>query len=179
MVVYSQLRAYTRTVLTAIHIMPPFALLRLPVVDDIIEQAEEGIEMSARDYHHDTVKRALLKAGWQIAGEQVTLILPIRRLWVDMRAISPRETLPLLVEVKSFENLSSPVEYLTAAVGKYILYEAAIEDLGIDGVLYMALPTHAFEGIMAEPVGQLLRQRVHIRMIVFDPISEEIVEWIP
>ncbi|NWF68880.1 MAG: hypothetical protein HXY40_07330 [Chloroflexi bacterium] len=31
--------------------------------------------MPAKDRYHDTVKRALIKDGWQIAGEQTTLIL--------------------------------------------------------------------------------------------------------
>ncbi|MBC7812419.1 MAG: xisH family protein [Burkholderiales bacterium] len=40
--------------------------------------------MPAKDRYHDTVKRALIKEGWLITDEQVTLIVDKRYLWVDL-----------------------------------------------------------------------------------------------
>jgi hypothetical protein len=50
-----------------------------------------------------------------------------RRLWIDIRAAKETERLAILVEAKGFENMSSPVEYLAQATGKYTLYRAALD----------------------------------------------------
>ena len=42
--------------------------------------------MPAKDRHHDAVVRALRKDGWPIIREQFELIVPSRRLWIDIRA---------------------------------------------------------------------------------------------
>ncbi len=73
----------------------------------------------------------------------------------------------------------SPVDYLADAVGKYVLYRATLDYLEIDLPLYMAVPTAAFEGILSEKIGQQTMQKAAVRLIVFDPKTEEIVRWIP
>ena len=85
----------------------------------------------------------------------------------------------VLIEVKGFERMASPVDYLAAAVGQYVLYRAALDFVGLATPLYLAVPTAAFEGILDEALGRQAIERAGIRIVVFDPITEEIRQWIP
>jgi len=132
----------------------------------------------AKDRLHDAVVRALRKDGWSIKTEQAAILLPERRLWIDIQTEKKPQRLVILVEVKGFEHMPSPVEYLAGAVGKYALYRAALDYLKIHTPLYMAVPILAYNGILSEEVGKQTLQRVGIKLIVFDPELEEIVAWI-
>jgi len=100
-----------------------------------------------------------------------------RRLWIDIRAVKQNENLSILVEVKGFDS-PSQVEYLAGAVGKYVLYSSILSELRSNERLYLAVPELAYNGIISEKVGQSVMKRVEIRLIVFDPEREEIVQWI-
>lgn len=132
--------------------------------------------MPAKDRYHAQVIRALTKAGWAITGQQISLILAERRLWVDIRAF---KVSPALVEVKGFENMPSPIDYLESAVGQYVLYQAALEYLSIATPLFLAVPEAAYNGILSEDIGQAVIRKADIHLVVFNPELEEIVQWIP
>lgn len=133
--------------------------------------------MPAKDRLHDTVVRALQKEGWRTKS-QVEIVLRKRRLWVDIRAIQSTQDYMVLLEVKGFERMRSPIDYLASAIGKYVLYRAALEHTGIRDSLYLAVPIDAYRGILSEPVGEVIRLRERIKLMVFDPIAEEILQWI-
>jgi hypothetical protein len=76
--------------------------------------------LPAKDRYHDVVKRALIKDGWSVTGEQVRLTFGDRYLWIDMQAEKPDQRI-ILVEVKELDEVDSPVEALANAVGKYLL----------------------------------------------------------
>lgn len=135
--------------------------------------------MPAKDRHHDAVVRALKKAGWAILAEQIALSMPARRLWIDIRAQKASQSAAILVEVKGFENMASPVAYLADAIGQCVLYQAILEYARITDQLYMAVPAEAFQGILGEEIGRQAMRKAQIRVIVFDPEQEEIVRWIP
>jgi hypothetical protein len=87
----------------------------------------------AKDRHHDVVVRALQKDGWTILAEQIALSMPARRLWIDIRAQKEAQNALILVEVKGFHTMASPVAYLADAIGQCMLYQAISGDLGICG----------------------------------------------
>lgn len=134
--------------------------------------------MPAKDRYHNTVVRALIKAGWDITDEQVAVILGDRRLWIDIEAVNVTDHLTILVEVKGFEHMPSPVDYLAEAVGKYVIYRAALEYGEVAAPLFMAVPRAAYDGILSEDIGQQIIARTGINLLVFDPNREEIVAWI-
>lgn len=142
------------------------------------EQKVRIYGVPARDRYHGVVVRALAKAGWTIIGEQVAIVLGGRRLWIDIQAAKGPQRLAILVEVKGFENLASPVDYLAAAVGKYVLYRAALDYGGITTPLFMAVPDAAHEGILSEDIGREAVLKAGVRLIVFNPVAEEISQWI-
>lgn len=135
--------------------------------------------MPAKDRYHDTVVRALRKDGWTIISEQIAVSMPARRLWIDIRAQKDVRTAAILVEVKGFENLASPVAYLADALGQCVLYQAALEYVGIADALHLAVPASALDGILGEEIGRQALRKAQVRLIVFDPEQEEIVQWLP
>jgi XisH protein len=42
--------------------------------------------MSAKDYYHETVKNALIKDGWTITQDPLTLRLSKKKLYIDLGA---------------------------------------------------------------------------------------------
>lgn len=134
--------------------------------------------MPAKDRYHDTVVRSLEKDGWIIEAQQVLVTLEGRWLWIDMQAVKTVENRSILVEVKGFQNMASPVDYLAAAVGKYVLYRAVLDYLEIETQLYMAVPIDAYYGILSEEIGLQVVQRTQIHLMTFDPDQEAVVKWI-
>jgi hypothetical protein len=137
-----------------------------------------NVYLPAKDRYHDTVIRALQKAGWSLINEQIAIIVEDRRLWIDIRASKQTENMAILIEVKGFEGMPSPIEYLANATGKYAMYRAALDYLRIDLPLYMAVPDVAYRGILSEEIGKQTLKHNEVRLIVFDPEREEIVTWI-
>jgi hypothetical protein len=135
--------------------------------------------MPAKDRYHETVKRALLKAGWTISREQVRLSFGTHNLWVDIQAESLEGQRVILVEVKELYDVPSPVEALAKAIGKYLLYRVGLSLVGNDTPLYLAITEDAYNGIMAAEIGQHATSEFNISLLVFDPQSEEITRWLP
>ena len=71
--------------------------------------------MSAKDLYHNIVKAALIKDGWEITDDPLTLAVGERDLYVDLGAekllIADRGSQKIAVEVKSFIS-ASPVKDL-------------------------------------------------------------------
>lgn len=135
--------------------------------------------MPAEDYYHQSVVRALIKDGWTITGEQVFLEVRKRKMFIDIQAAKASENLVILVEVKGFENAGSVVEYLANTVGKYVLYRAVIKFNELAIPLFLAVPVKAYKSVLSEPLSRLMIQEEDIKLVVFDPDTEEITQWIP
>ena len=135
--------------------------------------------MPAPDKYHDTVKRALIKAGWIITDEQVLLYLGDRRLWIDVEATRNRDEMVVLIEVKGFESSPSQIKMLIEAIGQYSLYREALTLSGINAPLYLAIPIAAHNGIFKEIAGITAIRISQMKLLVYDPALEEIVRWIP
>jgi hypothetical protein len=136
------------------------------------------IVLPAKDYYHDTVKRALIKDGWEINREQVLFIIADRHIWIDMEASKTSEGQKILVEVKGFQG-PSQVDELMDAVGKYTVYRAVINETGGQAIpLYLTIPDEAYQRILSERIGVIARQQAQIKLLVFDPGREEIRVWI-
>lgn len=134
--------------------------------------------MPAQDRYHGALLKALHKEGWRNFAEQVTIWVANRHMWIDIYAENPQQQLAILIELKTFENMASPFEYLAHAMGKYNLYRAAIELLELSLPLYLAVPVAAHAGILSEEIGQMLLAYNDAKLIVFDPIDAEITQWI-
>lgn len=138
--------------------------------------------MPRKDIYHDTVKVALQKAGWTVTREQFPLKIGNKRLSIDLgaeRLISvERGIKKILVEVKSFVG-ESDVKDLEQALGQYVLYRQVLNEMGDNRELYLAVTTTIFNSVFNIELGQVLLRNKVIKLVVFDDITEEIVQWIP
>jgi hypothetical protein len=74
--------------------------------------------------------------------------------------------------------MRSAIAYLSASIGQYLLYQAALDYSGTDVPLYLAVPAEAYGGVLAEELAQRFLLREDVKLIVFDPETEEIIQWI-
>jgi XisH protein len=132
----------------------------------------------AKDRLHDIVKHALNKDGWIIDQEQIYLSDNQRHIWVDLSARRGESESLILIEVKGFENAASQVDAFMAAIGQYAFYKAMLEFLAYSNPLYLAIPLLSYEGIFQAPAAQRAIDNLGIWLLVFDPITEDIVRWI-
>ncbi len=138
--------------------------------------------MPKLDIYHETVKSALKKDGWRITNDPFVLQIGKKRLFADLgaeRLISAEKGLKkVVVEIKSFVGLSD-VQDLEQALGQYVLYRQILDQMEPDRSLYLAITTKTFKNVFEVEIGQLLLANQIVRLIVFDPESEVITQWIP
>ncbi len=138
--------------------------------------------MSAKDLYHDTVKRALVKNGWNITHDPLVLKWGSKDLFVDIGAerllAAEKAGEKIAVEVKSFVS-SSEVDDLKNAVGQFILYHDILSRVEPERILYLAIREAVFIDVFEEPIGSILLENERIRLIIFNPDTEEVVKWIP
>jgi hypothetical protein len=89
-----------------------------------------------------------------------------------------REGKRIAVEVKGFEG-QSEVHDLEEALGQYLLYLPFLRGQEPDRRLYLAIPREAAQNLFEEPIGQGVLAEYNLRLLVFDPLKEVIVQWMP
>ncbi|MFZ1239314.1 MAG: element excision factor XisH family protein [Anaerolineae bacterium] len=137
--------------------------------------------MPARDIYHDNVRSALEKDGWLITHDPLRLSWGPKDMYVDLGAeqlvAAEREGVKIAVEIKSFVG-PSEIEDLKNALGQYVLYRNVIRETEPGRDLYLAIRQATFVELFEEPLGLLLVTSERIRLIVFDPHKEVVVQWI-
>lgn len=83
----------------------------------------------------------------------------------------------IAVEIKSFLD-SSPVRELEKALGQYELYSLIMEDEEPGRILYLAVSNMIFEGFFSEEIAQRVLRKKNLRLIIFEPDAQEIIQWI-
>lgn len=130
-----------------------------------------------KDYFHDMVVRVLQNDGWTITKEQDLHKIGTRRIWIDLAASKVHDGVFIFVEVKSFDITRSQVEYLSSALGQYLMYRAVLDYLGKAATLYLAAPAAAYVGILNETIGKVVVNTYDIKLLIFDPETEEVKVW--
>lgn len=144
--------------------------------------------MPAQDSVHQAVLNALVKEGWQITDDPLTIEYGDRHVLIDVGAeigedegglVSfERDDVQIAVEIKGFAG-PSPLATLEQAVGQYVVYNLLLEEVDPLRVLYLAVPDNVVDGFLSEPIGRLVRERVPLRVVVIDCENEEVVIWTP
>jgi hypothetical protein len=137
--------------------------------------------MAARDIYHNAAKAALVKDGWKITHDPLVLKWGQKDLFVDLGAeelvAAEKAGRRIAVEIKSFVG-PSEVEDLKQALGTHVLYHDILARTEPDRVLYLAVRDAVYEAVFQEPIGKILLENGRLRLIVFQPETEEIVQWI-
>jgi hypothetical protein len=138
--------------------------------------------MPAKDIYHDTVKAALIKDGWTITHDPLTIRLTRKKLYVDLGAerliAAQRDTERIAVEVKSFTR-ASDMKDLEDALGQFVLYTHVLARYDPERKLYLAVTDEVYESVFEEEAGEILLQDGVIRLITFNAEQEAIIQWIP
>ena len=137
--------------------------------------------MPAKDIFHDTVRLALEKDGWTITEDPLFLKLTQQfRINIDLKAekfiVAEKSTRKIVVEIKSFVGRSAVSEF-HVAVGQFLNYRLALEQLTLEWVLYLAIPIDIYQDFFSDLFVQTVVERYQIKLLVFNSQKQEITLW--
>jgi XisH protein len=137
--------------------------------------------MSAKDRYHEAVKQGLLKDQWNITADPLKLKFADKdEVRIDLGAekllAAERGNQKIAVEIKSFLNESALFDYHTA-LGQFLNYRLVLSTLEPDRTLYLAVPLSAYEEFFQRPLAQASVSTYQVKLMVYDPIQEVIVQW--
>ncbi len=98
-------------------------------------------------------------------------------LGAEKMIVAEKELKRITVEVKSFINPSLIHEFLKAT-GQYVSYETVIDKKHINRQMFLAMPYYVFDKLKKYDFINDIIERFHINLILYNPITESIEEWI-
>ena len=136
--------------------------------------------MAAKDRFHDAVKQALLKDQWVITADPLILKIDKVKFEVDLAAekvfAAEKAGQKIAVEIKSFLNPSAVTDF-HSALGQFLNYRLGLQMTEPDRTLYLAIPIDIFESFFQERFTQEAIRQYQVKLIVYEPIQEVIIEW--
>ena len=139
--------------------------------------------MSAKDIVHEIVRQALEKDGWVITHDPLFLrvsenIGMFLNLAANKVIIANRETLKIAVEFKSFVGLSAVTDF-HLAIGQFLNYRLALEELEADRILYLAIPDDIYHNFFQDSFIQKVIDNYSIKLLIINTQQGEILSWKP
>ena len=136
----------------------------------------------AKDVFHQQVKNALIKEGWNITHDPLTIrISEAVKLQNDLAAettiAAERDSEKIAVEIKSFIGDSNISSFHTA-LGQYLNYSQALEEQEPNRIVYLAIPFETYYDFFQLPFIQRMLQRYQVKLMIYDPKQEEVRQWI-
>jgi hypothetical protein len=140
------------------------------------------MDTMARDKFHYAVRRGLEKQEWQITHDPLRLELGLSdRVEIDLGAQQllgvQRTGEKIAVEIKSFLNDSAMLDF-HLALGQFLNYRLVLERLEPERTLYLAIPITAYESFFYRQLPQLSIQTYRLKLIIYEPNDEVILQWI-
>jgi hypothetical protein len=136
----------------------------------------------AKDVFHQQVKKALIKDGWTITHDPLTIrISEAVKLQIDLAAESAiaaeRDSEKIAVEIKSFVG-DSDISAFHTALGQYLNYCQALEEQESDRIVYLAIPSETYQDFFQLSFIQRALRRYQVKLMIYEPKLEEIKQWI-
>ena len=135
----------------------------------------------ARDLLHNEAKVAFEKDGWTVTHDSLDLTIGGVELYADLgaeRLIAAEKGLEkIAVEIKTFGGQSLVTEF-HKAMGQYDNYCLSLAELEPDRTLYLAIPENAWNDFFQRPFIQKVIQVKAIKIVIFEPIQQIILQWI-
>lgn len=137
--------------------------------------------MPRLDKYHEIVKTALIKDGWTITADPLTIEFKDARLFADIGAertlAAEKGTDKIAVEIKVFSNVSSYSD-LEKAVGQYQIYRVFLNRLEPERKVVLAVSETIYRKVFLRESVQVVVSDLEMDLLIFDEIKEEIVKWI-
>lgn len=137
--------------------------------------------MSAKDLFHKAVKNALIKEHWDVKDDPLIIQFGGVDMRIDLGAeklvVAEKDGERIAVEIKSFLG-PSVISDFHVALGQFLNYRLALEAQESDRILYLAVPEETYRTFFQLPFGQLALRRYQLKLIVYDTVQEEIIQWI-
>jgi len=83
----------------------------------------------------------------------------------------------IAVEIKSFIGTSAISDFHTA-LGQFLNYRIMLEAKESNRKLYLAIPLETYETFFQSQFAQTVKEKYQLKLIVYEPLTEEIVQWI-
>jgi hypothetical protein len=136
--------------------------------------------MSAKDVFHQIVKIALEKDGWMITHDPLSLKLDDIDFYIDLGAErllgAEKMGQKIAVEIKSFLG-TSEISQFYVALGQTLTYKEVINQKSPNRILYLAISKDIYEDFFCISLIQQLILQHQIKLLIFNPIQEEIFLW--
>ncbi|MDZ4682592.1 MAG: element excision factor XisH family protein [Saprospiraceae bacterium] len=134
----------------------------------------------ARDKFHEIVRIVLEKDGYTITHDPYPLQLTRRKLGIDLGAekliAAIRESEKIAVEIKSFRHDSFMYD-MPEALGQYLVYQPFLHRKEAGRILFLAVPQPVYYEYFVDEDIEFLCEQSHLKIVVFDPQTEQIVLW--
>lgn len=136
--------------------------------------------MSKRDFFHNAVKNALIKAGWTVTHDPFELKFGGVDMAVDLGAekilAAEKGAEKIAVEIKSFISASEISEFHNA-LGQFINYKMALDEKEPARKLFLAVPTDVYDSFFQLPLIIKSAKFARLKLLIYQPLTEEIVKW--
>jgi hypothetical protein len=134
----------------------------------------------AKDNFHKFVRTALEKDGWTITHDPLSVKVDDLDFYVDLGAervlAAQKAGQKIAVEIKSFLG-ASEVSAFYVALGQTLTYRLALRKKFPDRVLYLAISQDIYQDFFAISFIQEVIIEHQLKLLIFNPIKEEIVLW--
>ncbi|OYE03920.1 XisH family protein [Nostoc sp. 'Peltigera membranacea cyanobiont' 232] len=136
--------------------------------------------MSAKDFFHNAVRLALEKDNWLITHDPLSITVDGIEFRIDLGAerllAAEKEGQKIAVEVKSFLGKSEISEFHTA-LGQTLNYRSVLRKKESDRILYLAIGYEIYKDFFLIPFIQEVITEHQLKLLIFEPIKQEIVLW--
>jgi hypothetical protein len=137
--------------------------------------------MGAKDLFHYAVKQALQKENWQITADPLVIKIENVKFEVDLGAdkilAAEKVEQKIAVEIKSFLSNSALTDF-HAALGQFLNYRLALKMTEPERILYLAVPLDTFNSFFQELFVQEAVKLYEVKLIIYHPQTEVIIQWI-
>jgi hypothetical protein len=137
--------------------------------------------MPRLDKYHEAVRNALVKDGWTITDDPLTVEFEDVYLYADVGAertlAAEKGTDKIAVEIKVFGSVSSFSE-LQKAAGQYQMYAIYLQEIEPERKVFLAISEEIYNDFFQRPSVKFFVNKITIKILVFDSEKEEIVQWI-
>ncbi len=72
---------------------------------------------------------------------------------------------------------TSDISDFHTALGQFFNYRIMLEVNQPDRLLYLAVPLETYETFFQSQFAQMAVERYQLKLIVYEPVTEEIVQW--